>query len=179
MDFKISCMNKYIHTELSRLFYSPLWSTESLGWPLQHCFPGGQQRHCLIKAGERSFTGDHAAASSEYGLSPCGFCRLVDLPRKITSSHSCGLVAFRVFFILTLCFEHDLLQLQNQQSCEVGPQARGESSKLLPSVKQNKTKKNSLIKILLTIITQNALLPVVYAILLLDHQQGDVIIKRV
>jgi len=82
------------------------------------------------------------------------------------------------FFILTLCFEHDLLQLQNQESCEVGPQARGESSKLLPSVKQNKTKKNSLIKILLTIITQNALLPVVYAILLLDHQQGDVIIKR-
>ena len=141
MDFKISCMNKYIHTELSRLFYSPLWSTERLGWPLQHCFPGGQQRHCLIKAGERSFTGDHAAAGSEYGLSPCGFCRLVALPRKITSSHSCGLVAFRVFFILTLCFEHDLLQLQNQQSCEVGPQARGESSKLLPSVKQNKTKK--------------------------------------
>ena len=39
-------------------------------------------------------------------------------------------------------------------------------------------KKTSLIKILLTIITQNALLPVVYAILLLDHQQGDVIIKR-
>jgi len=40
-------------------------------------------------------------------------------------------------------------------------------------------KNPSLIKILLTIITQNALLPVVYAILLLDHQQGDVIIKRV
>jgi len=61
------------------------------------------------------------------------------------------------FFILTLCLEHNLLQLQNQQSCEVGsqargelqnqqscevgPQARGESSKLLPSVKQNNTQK--------------------------------------
>lgn len=30
----------------------------------------------------------------------------------------------------------------------------------------------------LTIITQNALLPLVYARLLLDHQQGDVVIKR-
>jgi len=86
------------------------------------------------------------------------------------------------FFILTLCFDHDLLLLQNQQSCEVGPQARGESSKLLPSVKQNKTKKN--------LTDQDpidnhyseciaSLLHVVYAILLLDHQQGDVIIKRV
>ena len=47
------------------------------------------------------------------------------------------------------------------------------------SSKIRQKKKTSLIKILLTIITQNALLPVVYAILLLDHQQGDVIIKRV
>ena len=53
-----------------------------------------QQRHCLmIRAGAKNFTGDHATAGSEYGLSPCGFCRLVALQRKITSSHSCGLVA--------------------------------------------------------------------------------------
>jgi hypothetical protein len=83
--FLFNCMNKYIHTELSSVYYSPLWSTERLGWPLWHCFPGVQQRHCLmIRSGARSFTGDHATAGSEYGLSPCGFCRLVALQRKIS-----------------------------------------------------------------------------------------------
>jgi len=140
MDFKISCMNKYIHTELSRLFYSPLWSTERLGWPLQHCFPDGQQRHCLIRAGEKSF--HRRPCNGRLWVAVSVWILLASSPS--TENHeqpqlwACGI---QVFFILTLCFEHDLLQLQNRQSCEVGPQARGESSKLLPSVKQNKTKK--------------------------------------